>query len=89
MTTHAGQDPLRREDARLLRGRASFVDNIDLARMAHGAFVRSPFAHAEIGAIGGHGLAQPFHVQGATVTVDVAAVRRAAQRHDSGAHPAK
>jgi carbon-monoxide dehydrogenase large subunit len=51
MTTHAGQDPLRREDARLLRGRASFVDNIDLARMAHGAFVRSPLAHAEIIAV--------------------------------------
>jgi aerobic carbon-monoxide dehydrogenase large subunit len=45
------QHPLRREDARLLRGRARFVDNIDLPHMAHGAFVRSPFAHAEIGTI--------------------------------------
>jgi carbon-monoxide dehydrogenase large subunit len=51
MTAPARQHPLRREDARLLRGRARFVDNIDLPRMAQGAFVRSPFAHAEIGAI--------------------------------------
>jgi carbon-monoxide dehydrogenase large subunit len=48
MTTHAGQSPLRKEDARLLRGGARFVDNVHLDRMAHGAFVRSPVAHAEI-----------------------------------------
>src|SRR5215468_4586606 len=51
MTASARQHPLRREDARLLRGRAQFVNNIDLPGMAHGAFVRSPFAHAEIGPI--------------------------------------
>ncbi|HEY6993693.1 MAG TPA: xanthine dehydrogenase family protein molybdopterin-binding subunit [Xanthobacteraceae bacterium] len=51
MTPHVGQSPLRREDAGLLRGRARFVDNVHLDRMAHGAFVRSPFAHAEIVAI--------------------------------------
>ena len=53
MTTLAGQSPLRKEDARLLRGGARFVDNVRLDRMAHGAFVRSPFAHAEIVAIDG------------------------------------
>src|SRR5262249_15501928 len=51
MMAPARQHPLRREDARLLRGRARFVDNIDLPRMVHGVFVRSPFAHAEIAAI--------------------------------------
>ena len=51
MTTSARQHPLRREDARLLRGRARFVNNIDLPGTTHGAFVRSPFAHAEIGGI--------------------------------------
>jgi len=51
MTASARQHPLRREDARLLRGRARFVNNIDLPGMVHGAFVRSPFAHAEIDAI--------------------------------------
>ncbi|HEY7244246.1 MAG TPA: xanthine dehydrogenase family protein molybdopterin-binding subunit [Xanthobacteraceae bacterium] len=39
---------LRREDARLLRGRARFVDDIRLDRMVHGAFVRSPLPHADI-----------------------------------------
>ena len=48
MMTRAGQSPLRKEDARLLRGGARFVDNVHLDRMAHGAFVRSPVAHAEI-----------------------------------------
>jgi aerobic carbon-monoxide dehydrogenase large subunit len=51
MTPRAGQHPLRREDARLLRGRARFVDNVHLPRMVHGAFVRSPYAHAEIVAV--------------------------------------
>ena len=40
--------PLRREDARLLTGRARFVDDIHLDRMVHGTFIRSQMAHAEI-----------------------------------------
>src|SRR5262249_53374386 len=32
-------------------GGARFVDNVHLPRMLHGAFVRSPFAHAEIVAV--------------------------------------
>ncbi len=43
--------PLRKEDARLLRGRGRFVDNVHLDRMAHGAFVRSAVAHARIASI--------------------------------------
>jgi carbon-monoxide dehydrogenase large subunit len=39
---------LRREDAPLLGGRARFVDNLHLDRMAHGVFIRSTMAHAEI-----------------------------------------
>jgi len=42
---------LRKEDARLLRGCARFVDNVCLDRMVHGAFVRSPLPHAEVIAI--------------------------------------
>ena len=38
----------RIEDPRLLRGRACFVDDIHLPGMLHGAFVRSPHAHAAI-----------------------------------------
>ncbi|OAN80876.1 carbon monoxide dehydrogenase [Jannaschia sp. EhC01] len=41
--------PVDRPDAkRLLQGRGKFVDDIQLPRMVHGAFVRSPVAHGRI-----------------------------------------
>src|SRR5688500_19754776 len=41
--------PIRRnEDARLLMGRALFVDDVQPPGMLHVAFVRSPLAHARI-----------------------------------------
>ncbi len=46
-----GQRITRNEDPQLLTGRALFVDDIELKNMAHVAFVRSPFAHARLGAI--------------------------------------
>ena len=39
---------LRKEDARLLLGRACFTDDVHLDRMLHGVFVRSQVAHARI-----------------------------------------
>ncbi|MFC7528368.1 aerobic carbon-monoxide dehydrogenase large subunit [Actinoplanes sp. GCM10030250] len=39
---------LRKEDARLLRGRGRFVDDVQLPGMLHLAILRSPFAHARI-----------------------------------------
>jgi aerobic carbon-monoxide dehydrogenase large subunit len=41
----------RVEDARLLTGRGTFVDDVSLPGMLHACFVRSPFARAEIRAI--------------------------------------
>src|SRR3990170_3764913 len=38
----------RNEDARLLTGRALFVDDVQLAGMLHVAFVRSEHAHGRI-----------------------------------------
>ena len=38
----------RNEDAALLRGNACYVDDIHFPGMLHAAFVRSPYAHAEI-----------------------------------------
>ena len=38
----------RNEDARLLTGRARFVDDVQLPGMLHVAFVRSEYAHARI-----------------------------------------
>jgi aerobic carbon-monoxide dehydrogenase large subunit len=39
---------LRNEDARLLTGRAPFVDDVQLPGMLHVAFVRSEYAHARL-----------------------------------------
>lgn len=41
----------RNEDARLLTGRALFLDDLQLPGMLHAAFLRSPHAHARLGAI--------------------------------------
>lgn len=38
----------RREDARLLTGRGTYADDIDLPGQAHAAFVRSPYAHGMV-----------------------------------------
>jgi carbon-monoxide dehydrogenase large subunit len=46
-----GQAVTRREDERLLRGTARFVDDIALPGALHAVFVRSPHAHAQLGAI--------------------------------------
>ena len=46
-----GQPVPRREDERILRGQTRYLDDIELPRMAHLAFVRSPHAHARLGAI--------------------------------------
>jgi aerobic carbon-monoxide dehydrogenase large subunit len=46
-----GAPMLRKEDAELITGQGRFVDDIRLPGMLHIAFVRSPLAHATIGAI--------------------------------------
>jgi carbon-monoxide dehydrogenase large subunit len=52
MTTRQfGAAVKRNEDARLLSGRAQFVDDVHLPGMLHAAFVRSPHAHARIRSI--------------------------------------
>jgi carbon-monoxide dehydrogenase large subunit len=38
----------RKEDARFIRGRGTYVDDIRLPGMLHGAILRSPYAHARI-----------------------------------------
>jgi carbon-monoxide dehydrogenase large subunit len=39
---------LRKEDARFVRGRGNYVDDVNLPGMLHGAILRSPYAHARI-----------------------------------------
>src|SRR6202167_6451944 len=41
----------RKEDARFIRGKGTFVDDIKLPGMLHGAILRSPLAHARITSI--------------------------------------
>ena len=38
----------RREDPRLITGRGTYVDDIQLTRMTYAAILRSPYAHARI-----------------------------------------
>src|SRR6202035_5529838 len=38
----------RKEDARFIRGKGTFVDDIQLPGMLHGAILRSPLAHATV-----------------------------------------
>ena len=47
-TTMVGAKVKRREDPRLITGRATYVDDVHLVGMLHAAFVRSPYAHAKI-----------------------------------------
>jgi aerobic carbon-monoxide dehydrogenase large subunit len=41
----------RREDPRLIMGRATYVDDVQLPRMTYAAILRSPYAHARIRSI--------------------------------------
>ncbi len=51
METFIGKSVKRREDARFLKGKGTYTDDMVLPQMAHTAFVRSPFAHAKINSI--------------------------------------
>ncbi|HMD01706.1 MAG TPA: xanthine dehydrogenase family protein molybdopterin-binding subunit, partial [Candidatus Baltobacteraceae bacterium] len=47
-TTMVGARIRRREDPRLITGRATYVDDVKLVGLLHAAFVRSPYAHAAL-----------------------------------------
>src|SRR3989442_12245682 len=46
-----GASVKRREDLRLLAGRGRYAEDCDAPGQAHAAFVRSPYAHADVIAI--------------------------------------
>jgi aerobic carbon-monoxide dehydrogenase large subunit len=48
---HIGQSLRRKEDPRMITGRATYTDDLILAGTCHVAFVRSPEAHARIASI--------------------------------------
>jgi len=49
--SYIGRSVPRPNAERLLQGRGTFVDDIRLPRLAHAAFLRSPYAHARIRSI--------------------------------------
>ncbi len=49
--SYVGRSVPREDAKRLLAGRGSYVDDLQIPRMVHAAFVRSPFAHARIDTI--------------------------------------
>ncbi len=51
METFIGKPIKRREDARFLKGAGRYTDDIKLPKMTHSAFVRSPYAHANVRSI--------------------------------------
>ncbi|HEX6131472.1 MAG TPA: molybdopterin cofactor-binding domain-containing protein, partial [Actinomycetota bacterium] len=46
-----GHSVKRKEDDRFIRGKGTYVDDIELPNMLHMAILRSPFAHAKINSI--------------------------------------
>ncbi len=46
--SYIGRSVPRADAARLLEGRGAYVDDLQLPRMLHAAFLRSPYAHARI-----------------------------------------
>jgi carbon-monoxide dehydrogenase large subunit len=50
-TRHIGRPVPRNEDARLLTGKALFIDDVKLGGLLHAAVLRSPLAHARIRSI--------------------------------------
>ena len=64
--------PLKRvEDPRLLRGLATYVDDLRLSGMLHAAFVRSPYAHARITGVNLHAARAMPGVAGVFLASDI------------------
>jgi aerobic carbon-monoxide dehydrogenase large subunit len=64
-----GAEVKRKEDPRLVRGAGSYVGDLKLAGMLHVALVRSPHAHATIGAID---IARAYAIPGVTAVYTAA-----------------
>jgi len=64
----------RKEDARFIRGKGLFVDDIQLPGMLHGAILRSPLAHARIVSVDVESALAHPHVE-AVITGEMLAAR--------------
>jgi carbon-monoxide dehydrogenase large subunit len=70
---HVGRSLRRKEDPRLITGKATFVDDVVLPGMLHAAFVRSPEAHARIRSIDTSEAGAAPGVRGVLVGADITA----------------
>jgi carbon-monoxide dehydrogenase large subunit len=82
MKTLVGRPLLRREDPRMVRGEAIYLDDIRRPGMAHAVFVRSHHAYAAITAIRG-----PEHVPGLLAVITARELRGRVQPFPVGAPP--
>ena len=64
----------RIEDARLLRGRGQFVDDIARDRLLHAVILRSPVAHGRIRSIDARAALTRPHVAAVITAADIGAV---------------
>jgi carbon-monoxide dehydrogenase large subunit len=71
-----GQRVKRREDPRLIQGRATYVDDIALVGMQHVAFKRSAIAHGKIRKIDTKAAAAMDGVEAVYTGADIAKMRR-------------
>jgi carbon-monoxide dehydrogenase large subunit len=74
VTPHAYGPVRRKEDARFIRGKGLFVDDIALPGMLHGAVLRSPLAHARIVSVDVESALAHPHVE-AVITGEMLAAR--------------
>src|SRR5205814_5245480 len=74
-----GTSVRRKEDARILTGRGNYVADIELPRMLHATFLRSPFAHAHIRGIDASAARQALGVIAVYTGDDLAPLVDAAQ----------
>src|SRR4029450_13531049 len=70
--TFVGTSVKRKEDASLLRGRGTYVDNMTLPGLVFMAVVRSPYAHARIKRMNVDGARQAERVVAAFSGADLA-----------------
>jgi carbon-monoxide dehydrogenase large subunit len=73
-TSFMGATIRRREDPRLMTGRAEYVDDIQLARTAYLALLRSPHAHARIASLDASALDSNPHVLAYVTAKDIEAI---------------
>jgi aerobic carbon-monoxide dehydrogenase large subunit len=74
VTPHAYGSVRRKEDARFIRGKGLFVDDIQLPGMLYGAILRSPLAHARILSVDVESALAHPHVE-AVITGEMLAAR--------------